>query len=107
MDNIDGIWRTVGGRKIFIKNGQSLSDAMIKSGKFNNKYKKYYTKKLDSIVMAKYSNKKVKTMYVFDENHYYLIENKDYGNYNIRAVLRIDGNEEYIKALTKEIDKDE
>ena len=33
-DETDGVWRTVGSRRIFIKNGQSLSDAMIKSGKF-------------------------------------------------------------------------
>ena len=32
----DGVWRTVGGRRIFIKEGQSLSDAMKNSGKFNN-----------------------------------------------------------------------
>lgn len=32
----DGVWRTVGGRRIFIANGQSLSDAMAKSGKFKN-----------------------------------------------------------------------
>lgn len=30
----DGIWRTIGGRRVFIKNGQSLSDAMKESGKF-------------------------------------------------------------------------
>ena len=30
----DGVWRTIGGRKVFIKNGQSLSDAMKESGKF-------------------------------------------------------------------------
>ena len=33
-DNSDGVWRTVGGRRIFIKKGQSLSDAMKESGKF-------------------------------------------------------------------------
>ena len=33
----NGVWRTVGGRRIFIKDGQSLSDAMKKSGKFNLK----------------------------------------------------------------------
>lgn len=32
-----GVWRTVGGRRIFIKEGQSLSDAMKESGKFNSK----------------------------------------------------------------------
>lgn len=31
----DGVWRTVGGRRIFIKEGQSLSDAMRNSGKFD------------------------------------------------------------------------
>ena len=30
----NGVWRTVGGRRIFIRDGQSLSDAMKKSGKF-------------------------------------------------------------------------
>lgn len=29
-----GVWRTVAGRRIFIKNGQSLTDAMKNSGKF-------------------------------------------------------------------------
>jgi len=33
----DGVWRTVGGRRIFIKDGQSLADAMKESGKFKNK----------------------------------------------------------------------
>lgn len=32
----DGIWRTVAGRRIFIKNGQDLSEAMKESGKFTN-----------------------------------------------------------------------
>lgn len=38
-DEKDGVWRTVGGRRIFIKNGQSLSEAMIESGKFAKKDK--------------------------------------------------------------------
>lgn len=33
----NGIWRTVGGRRVFIKNGQSLSEAMIESGKFSSR----------------------------------------------------------------------
>lgn len=32
----DGVWRTVKGRRIFIEEGQSLSDAMRKSGKFED-----------------------------------------------------------------------
>lgn len=29
-----GVWRTIGGRRVFIKNGQDLSTAMKESGKF-------------------------------------------------------------------------
>ena len=30
-DNEDGVWRTIGGRRVFIKKGQSLQDAMKES----------------------------------------------------------------------------
>ena len=33
----NGVWRTVGGRRIFIKDGQDLASAMKESGKFKNK----------------------------------------------------------------------
>lgn len=36
----DGVWRTIGGHRVFIKSGQSLSDAMKESGKFPSKNKK-------------------------------------------------------------------
>ena len=39
-NDIGGVWRTIGGRHIFIKDGQSLSSAMKKSGKFKNAKKK-------------------------------------------------------------------
>ena len=35
-DDIGGVWRTIGGRRVFIKNGQDLASAMIESGKFKN-----------------------------------------------------------------------
>jgi len=35
-DDVEIIWRTVGGRRIPIRNGQSLSDAMKASGKFSS-----------------------------------------------------------------------
>lgn len=35
MSDIGGVWRTVGGRRIFIKDGKDLATAMIESGKFN------------------------------------------------------------------------
>ena len=34
---MNGIWRTVGGRRIFIKEGQDLASAMRESGKFGTK----------------------------------------------------------------------
>lgn len=54
----DGVWRTIGGRRVFIRNGQSLSDAMKESGKFSRVaknqelYKKVdeENKKIDEIV---------------------------------------------------------
>lgn len=39
MDNYNGengVWRTISGRKVFIKNGQSLQSAMAESGKFDD-----------------------------------------------------------------------
>lgn len=39
-NDIGGVWRTIGGRRVFIKDKQSLSDAMKESGKFKIKNKK-------------------------------------------------------------------
>ena len=40
MSDIGGVWRTVGGRRIFIKDGEDLQTAMKKSGKFGKKKEK-------------------------------------------------------------------
>lgn len=40
MANEGGVWRTVRGRRVFIKDGQSLTDAMKASGKFDDNDKK-------------------------------------------------------------------
>lgn len=40
-NNEDGVWRTIGGRRVFIRTGQSLADAMIASGKFKNLRRDY------------------------------------------------------------------
>ena len=39
-DEIGGVWRTVGGRRIFIKDGEDLASAMERSGKFQKMVKK-------------------------------------------------------------------
>ena len=36
FDDGDGVWRTIEGRRVFIREGQSLGDAMKASGKFKN-----------------------------------------------------------------------
>lgn len=41
MTDLGGVWRTVGGRRIFIKDGEDLSTAMKKSGKFKSIKKAY------------------------------------------------------------------
>ena len=41
-----GVWRTVRGRRVFIKDGQSLTDAMKESGKFEENKKDNLQKKL-------------------------------------------------------------
>ena len=43
FEDDQGVWRTIGGRKVFIREGQSLSSAMKQSGKFKKSEKqKYY-----------------------------------------------------------------
>lgn len=37
MSDLGGVWRTVGGRRIFIKDGEDLATAMKNSGKFGEK----------------------------------------------------------------------
>lgn len=37
--DLGGVWRTIGGRRVFIKDGQDLASAMKESGKFNIKHK--------------------------------------------------------------------
>lgn len=56
-----GVWRTIGGRKVFIADGQELSDAMKKSGKFKK------TPKIDEeeITMGDYS---LGALYMKDES---------------------------------------
>lgn len=50
-NDIGGVWRTVGGRRIFIKDGQDLETAMKESGKFGSKKEeteiKEYTEEKD------------------------------------------------------------
>ena len=52
----NGVWRTVGGRRIFIKDGQDLASAMKESGKFENKQVKINNKLYKNVVQGKEIN---------------------------------------------------
>jgi hypothetical protein len=56
-NNMAGVWRTVSGRRIFIEEGQSLSDAMRGSGKFEKV----------SETLSKYKNKQEFIDYIEDQ----------------------------------------
>lgn len=47
-DEEDGVWRTIGGRRVFIRKGQSMADAMKSSGKFKIKAKESEAKEMTS-----------------------------------------------------------
>lgn len=40
-NDIGGVWRTIGGRRVFIKDGEDLATAMKNSGKFNSNKTNY------------------------------------------------------------------
>ena len=78
MEN--GIWRTVGGRRIFIKEGQELADAMKESGKFGKKEIEQSNIEFGSSTLTEELTKEDKQILEF-----YV---KDAGAYDINAVLR-------------------
>ena len=53
----EGVWRTIKGRKVFIKKGQNLSDAMRESGKFDD-------------IMGSYNKNKEKFKQQWDKKDY-------------------------------------
>lgn len=44
MADEGGVWRTISGRRVFIKDGQSLTDAMRESGKFGEDKTKLFNR---------------------------------------------------------------
>ena len=48
-EDLGGVWRTVGGRRIFIKDGQDLYEAMNDSGKFTNLKKENFKRKKNDL----------------------------------------------------------
>lgn len=58
-EDIGGVWRTIGGRRVFIKDGEDLSSAMKRSGKFKNNsadYGKQIRNKIKELDDSKYED---------------------------------------------------
>ena len=87
-DDIGGVWRTIGGRRVFIKTGKSLSEAMKESGKFKTKKKeeKNY-REIEKQLLEDYS--KVETE---DLEEYY-------------KIFKEQGKEKFAERIKKELDK--
>lgn len=92
FDESEGYWRTIGGRRVFIKAGQSLSDAMRESGKFNKKKK-------ENEVLNKNKYEKDDDYFTIDKKMQNLAEEMDKMTDN-----GIDNTEEF-KQMEKEYDK--
>ncbi len=75
-DDIKGAWKTVRGRRIFIKEGQSLTDAMRESGKFENNRSKEIQEKLKQ-QFSKNEKLKRKPLETFEDKLDYIDKNQD------------------------------
>ena len=80
-DEKDGVWRTIGGRRIFIKDGEDLETAMKNSGKFENikkndkdkmveenLYKEIFEDETIKYEFEMYSAEQIRKSSVFDRN---------------------------------------
>ena len=94
MNEEDGVWRTIGGRRVFIRNGQSLADAMKESGKFKNLQKTEKNKKDDYTKQEEERRKLVKEL---KEK----LSEKDYKDLIDRSAKEEISNDEFKKILDK------
>ena len=62
MSDLGGVWRTVGGRRIFIKDGEDLATAMKNSGKFGNKKQEKETKNENEYKKYENFNEEIKEL---------------------------------------------
>lgn len=118
-EDLGGVWRTVGGRRIFIKDGQDLYEAMNDSGKFTNlkktnsqrktKFDANLTNKIKTMTVVGADNKIVdmnmkEIERIEDAGSYYDIKFKDgWGTKSKDKVVAINGVEtkEYLASKEK------
>jgi hypothetical protein len=112
-----GVWRTVGGRRIFIKDGQDLESAMYESGKFDSIIRK---NKQKTIKMSKQEyavfmhevntyydmkNENRKILYKCIGDHMYMFDNFGFNNYNVFKKCKIVGNEDNNRVTMEVLDE--
>lgn len=100
----DGVWRTIAGRRVFIKEGQSLSDAMKNSGKFKtqkndiqSKLKKQFEKNSYEEYIEKLKDKNVEVDKEFIDKF-----DKELGKEQLKAINDIIDNDKVIQNYLKE-----
>lgn len=90
--DIGGVWRTVGGRRIFIKDGEDLATAMKNSGKFGNKKEK------DIIVYRGHGEGNEYGQ--FDSGTFFAVSENDASNYGEPKKMTIDGKAKLYKGTS-------
>lgn len=112
--DIGGVWRTVGGRRIFIKDGEDLTTAMKKSGKFKKEEIKEKTQNNNEQYKNVVYHGTKHDFEEFDENK--IGSNKRIGNAGLNVgkgfyfteeknVAEAYGKEGYVKKVELTIDK--
>jgi len=111
-DNENGVWRTIGGRRVFIRNGQSLADAMKESGKFSRVaknqelYKKVdeENKKIDELVKKEEKKDEKKTIHTTSGD--YTFEEMQKRDKEVKDLFKANWNNEIsAKELNDKLDK--
>ena len=99
IDGVQGVWRTIGGRRVFIKTGQSLSSAMIESGKFKNLRSNYQKAKEEEKTIEE-QKKKIKEYFNDEEKR--ALENKDMSYGYSKEGLKSLSNQELEEHINKQ-----
>lgn len=101
-EDIGGVWRTIGGRRVFIKDGQDLESAMKESGKFkkkNQKEENFTKKEKNDIIESTQSYSKMKSEDVAKKVKESIneLEDKKYedGTYDVNTKKSVEFNSGY------------
>ncbi len=101
MEYNKGVWRTVRGRKIYIREGQSLQEAMVESWKFSpGRHSTLWLEKQEyahvmselNTYFTSFQDKDIHAWAVGD--YIYIFENHGFDNYNIFDKLAINAGDE-------------